>query len=154
VHSLEQAAAERGQQPEQVVRSILFRLAAAALSGKPAKKAAAGLSSRPAKTDEGQYVMVLVAGPNQISWPALRKHLGRSRLTTASEDEVLAATGYPLGAVSPFGLPAPIRVLVDRSVPAQKEVSLGSGVRGVTVILSTEDLMRALGNVETGVFSA
>ena len=67
VHSLEQAASERGQRPEQVVRSILFRLA------------------------EDSYVMVLIAGPGQISWPALRKHLGQSRLTMASEQEVLAA---------------------------------------------------------------
>ena len=81
IHSLEQAAEERSQRPHQVVRSILFRLAA------------------------DQFVMVLAAGPDQISWPALRQHLGVSRISMASEDEVLADTGYPRGAVSPFGLP-------------------------------------------------
>ena len=128
VHSLEQAARERGQLPEQIVRSILFRLA------------------------QDEYVMVLIAGPRQVSWPALRRHLGRSRLTMASEEEVLIVTGYPLGAVSPFGIPSPLRVLVDRSLNEQSEISIGSGQRYSTVILAREDLFRALGDVEMGEF--
>ncbi|WP_374686706.1 aminoacyl-tRNA deacylase [Promineifilum sp.] len=124
VHSLEQAAAERGQRPEQVVRSLLFRLG------------------------QDEYAMVLVAGPQQVDWKALRRHLGQSRLTTATTDEVRAVTGYEIGAVAPFGLPRPLRVLVDESVTREAELSLGSGVRGTTVILSTTDLLRALGNVE------
>jgi Cys-tRNA(Pro) deacylase len=128
VNSLEQAAAERGQQPDQVVRSLLFRLG------------------------EGDYAMVLMAGPAQVSWKALRKHFGQSRLTTATEEEVLAVTGYTRGAVAPFGLRQPVRVLVDQGVLAQDEISLGSGVRGTAVILSTADLRRALPDAETGNF--
>jgi Cys-tRNA(Pro) deacylase len=129
VRSLEQAALERGQKPEQVVRSILFRL------------------------EEDHFLMVLMAGPRQISWRALRRYLGQSRLTMASPEEVLAYTGYELGAVSPFGLPTPLRVLVDESVLTQKgEVSIGAGLRGSTVILQRDDLLRALGPVETGSF--
>ncbi len=97
--------------------------------------------------------MVLMAGPRQISWRALRRYLGQSRLTMASREEVLAHTGYELGAVSPFGLPTPLRILVDESVLAQKgEVSIGAGVRGTTVILQGKDLLRALGPVDTGPF--
>ena len=124
VHSVEQAAQERGMSVDQVVRSLVFRLAA------------------------DEFVMVLMTGSRQVSWPLLRKHLGQSRLTLATEAEVKRETGYPLGAVSPFGLPAPMRVLVDESVLGLEEVSLGSGVRGTTVILKTEDLMKALGEVE------
>lgn len=130
IRSLEQAAAERGQQPQQVVRSILFRLG------------------------EGEYAMVLVAGPQQIAWKALRQHLGRSRLTMASKDEVLAVTGYPIGAVGPFGMPTRLPILVDQSVLAQDEISMGSGVRGVGIIMQRADLMRALGDVEIGDFCA
>ena len=124
VSSLAQAADERGQRPSQVVRSILFRLAADA------------------------YAMVLVAGPQQVDWKALRRHLGQSRLTTATADEVRDVTGYEIGAVSPFGLPRPVRVLLDESVAVEDEVSIGSGERGTTVILRTADLLRALGDVE------
>ena len=129
-HSVEQAAQERGQSPDQVVRSILFRLS------------------------EGKYVMVLVAGTRQVSWPVLRKHLGQSRLTLASETEVISATGYPLGAVAPFGLPQPIPILIDESVFIQQEISLGSGVRGTAVILHTEDFLRALGSFDRGLFTS
>ena len=129
IHSLEQAARERGQRPEQVVRSIVFRLG------------------------ESQFVMVLVAGAQQISWPILRGYLGVSRMTMAAPDEILAQTGYPTGAVSPLGLPEPMRILVDESVFLQGEVSIGSGIRYTTVILRTDDLKRLLGEVEIGRFS-
>mgnify|MGYP001044567052 CR=1 FL=1 len=128
VHSLEQAARERGQRPEQIIRSILFRLA------------------------EEEYVLVLVAGLQQVDWPTLRRFLGISRMSMASEAEVLAATGYPLGAVSPFGLPKPLRILADESIFLENEVSIGAGVRYSTIILQQADLCRALGEVERGIF--
>ena len=128
VSSLEQAAQERGQNPEQIIRSLIFRLA------------------------KGSYVMVLVAGPSQISWPGLRAYLGQSRLTMADEAEILSVTGYPIGAVSPFGLPKPMRILIDRSVIQEGEVSIGSGERYTTVILKGPDLLNALGPVEVDQF--
>src|SRR5512142_3229161 len=88
--------------------------------------------------------MVLVGGPAQISWKKLRKLVGQSRLTMASEAEVLEVTGYQIGAVNPFGLPRPLKVLVDPGVLAEEEVSLGSGVRGVAIIIKSKDLMRGL----------
>jgi prolyl-tRNA editing enzyme YbaK/EbsC (Cys-tRNA(Pro) deacylase) len=100
------------------------------------------------RTGEDEYLMALVAGPAQISWKALRAYLGQSRLTMANEAEVLAVTGYPIGAVSPFGTARSLRVLVDASVFAEEEISIGSGIRGTTVILKSEDLKRALGEVE------
>ncbi|MGD9093925.1 MAG: YbaK/EbsC family protein [Anaerolineales bacterium] len=128
IRSLEQAAQERDQNPEQVVRSIMFRLS------------------------QGEYIMVLIAGPGRIAWSALRKYLGRSRLTMATEEEVLRISGYQLGAVSPFGLPEPMRILVDKSLLEQKEVSIGSGKRGLAVILDSTDMLRALDRAEIGAF--
>ncbi len=128
IHSLEQAAQERGHRPDQVVRSIVFRVGKA------------------------DFVMVLIAGDQQVAWPTLRKHLGQSRLTMATEAEVTAATGYERGAVAPFGLPRPMRILVDQSVFVHAEISLGSGVRGTTVIMQSADLRQALGEVEVGSF--
>jgi len=124
VESLEQAAAERGQQPEQIIRSILFRLSA------------------------DEFVMALMAGPQQIDWKTLRHYLGEKRLTMASEEEVRRVTGYERGAVAPFGLPQPLRILANESIYAYEEMSLGSGERSVTIILHRDDLRRALGEVE------
>ena len=124
VHSLEQAASDRGQRESQVVRSILFRIS------------------------EDEFIMALVAGPAQISWKALRKHLGRSRVSMATEDEVLTVTGYRIGTVGPFGLPNPLKVLIDASVMREEEVSIGSGMRNTAVILKSADLHRALPDAE------
>jgi prolyl-tRNA editing enzyme YbaK/EbsC (Cys-tRNA(Pro) deacylase) len=99
-------------------------------------------------SDFAACVMVLMAGPRQIDWKALRRYLGEKRLTTASEEEMLRVTGYQRGAVAPFGMPAPLRILADESIFVPEEVSLGSGVRGTTIILSSADLRRALGNIE------
>ncbi len=124
VESLEQAAFERNQRPEQVVRSILFQI-------------------RP-----GEFMMVLVAGPAQVDWKKLRRLVGRSRMRMATEEEVLAVTGYRVGTVSPFGLKNPVRVLVDVSVLNEEEISTGSGIRNVAIILKSADLRGALPEAE------
>ncbi len=126
--SLEQAARERGQGPGQIIRSILFRY------------------------EKEKFFLTLIAGPGQISWRKLRAHLGVSRISMATEDEVLAVTGYAVGTVSPLGLPRPLRILVDVSILHSQEISLGSGVQGVAIIMKSEDLQRALGKIEVGQF--
>ena len=128
IHSLEQAAQERGQLPEQVVRSIVFRVS------------------------EGNFVMVLAAGGQQISWQALREYLQVKRMTMASPKEILEHTGYVTGAVSPFGLPGAMRILADENVFLEEDVSIGSGVRYTTVILRSQDLKRGLEDIEIGRF--
>ena len=122
--SIEQAANERDQQPDQIVRSILFRL------------------------PEDQYVMVLMPGPKQISWKKLRSFLGTRRITLATPEEVLRVTGYQIGAVSPFGINSVIRILVDESLQIQPEISLGSGEHGLAVIMTSQNLLRALPSAE------
>ncbi len=124
VTSFEQAASDRGQRASQIVRSILFRVS------------------------EDEFVMALVAGPAQVSWKVLRKYLGRSRVSMATEDEVLAVTGYRIGTVGPFGLLNQLRVLIDASVMLEEEVSIGSGMRNTAVILKSADLHHALNNAD------
>ena len=125
IHSLEQAARERGLEPGQIVRSLVFRC-------------------------EGmEYVMVLMPGPMKVGWPKLRRHLGVSRITTATEEQILELTGYQLGAVSPLGLPSPLRILADRSILDLMTISIGAGIRNAGVILSREYLIRLV-DVEIG----
>ena len=92
--------------------------------------------------------MVLVAGPDQIDWRKLRQLVKRSRVRMATEEEVLEVTGYRVGTVSPFGMKNQVKVLIDASVLEEEEVSIGSGVRSTAIILKTEDLRHALGDVD------
>jgi Cys-tRNA(Pro)/Cys-tRNA(Cys) deacylase len=127
--SLEEAARQRRQSPGQIVRSIVFRLA------------------------EGQFIMVLMAGPGQISWKRIRAALGVSRISLASEAEMLAYTGFVRGAVTALGLPRPMRILADESVFIHDEISIGSGMRGVAILIRPTDLQSALNGLEIGKFA-
>lgn len=124
VMSFEQAASDRLQKPEQVVRSILFQI----------------------RPDE--FLMVLVAGREQVDWKKLRQLVQRSRVRMATEDEVLEVTGYRIGTVSPFGLRNQLKILIDASVLKEAEISVGSGVRNTAIIMKSADLRRALGESE------
>jgi Cys-tRNA(Pro) deacylase len=120
LRSLEQAAEERGLEPDQIVRSLLFRL------------------------EDGTYVLVLMPGARKVNWTKLRKHLGVSRMTTATSEEVREVTGYETGAVSPFGLSQSIRLLADRRIMTHDEISIGAGIRNAGVILKSQDLLEIL----------
>lgn len=124
VLSFEQAASDRNQKPEQVVRSILFQI-------------------RPE-----EFLMVLVAGPAQVDWRKLRQLVKRSRVRMATEEEVLEVTGYRIGTVSPFGLKNQIKILIDVSVLKEDEISIGSGVRNMAIIMKSSDLRQALSDSE------
>ena len=124
VSSFEEAAIARNQRPEQIVRSILFQV-------------------RP-----GEFVMVLMAGPDQIDWKKLRQLVKRSRVRMATEEEVLDMTGYRVGTVSPFGLKNQVRIMIDASVLREEEISIGSGVRNTAIVMKSEDVPKALGDVE------
>jgi Cys-tRNA(Pro) deacylase len=132
VNSFEEAASARNQRPEQIVRSILFQVRTA------------------------EFVMVLMAGPDQVDWKKLRQLVKRSRVRMATEKEVLEVTGYRIGTVSPFGMKSQarpeqgrrVRVLLDASVLSEEEISIGSGVHNTAIIMRSEDVRKALGDVD------
>jgi len=124
VTSFEQAASDRNQRPEQIVRSILFQI----------------------KPEE--FAMVLMAGRGQIDWKKLRQLVKRSRVRMATEDEVLEVTGYRIGTVSPFGVKNQVRVMLDASVLREDEISIGSGIRNMAILMKSSDIQKALGDVE------
>jgi Cys-tRNA(Pro)/Cys-tRNA(Cys) deacylase len=126
--SFEQAALERNQSTDQIVRSILFRL------------------------PKEEFVMVLAPGTNQISWSSLRKYLNTSQITMANKEQVLEQTGFRIGSVTPFGLKKSIRIIVDENIHNQDEISIGSGVIGTAIIIKKDELLKALGSYEMGSF--
>ena len=127
LRSLQKAAHERGLEPTQIVRSLLFRC------------------------EDEAYVMVLMAGPRKVNWPKLRRHLGVSRIATATSEQVRDVTGYPPGSVSPFGLSSSLRILADRSILTHEQISLGAGISNAGVILKRDDLLKVL-DLEMGDF--
>lgn len=118
--SLEEAAQERNQDINQVIRSILFRITG------------------------DQYCMVCIAGKQQIDWKKLRNLMETNRLALASKSEVLDITGYQIGSVTPFGLSDRLPVFLDPTCFNYEIMSIGSGIRGVAILISSNLLNKAL----------
>ncbi|GAB6068359.1 hypothetical protein JCM13664_16780 [Methylothermus subterraneus] len=128
VRTLEEWIAAQGGDPGCIVRSLVFR------------------------TGAGEFVLLALAGGGRVDWGRLRKYLGERRLTLAEPQDVLAATGFPIGAVPPLALPQSVRVLVDEGVFARAQAVIGSGVLGWALELAGADLRRALAEAEVGSF--
>ena len=118
VRSLEEAAAARGVEPHQLVKTMVVRVA------------------------EGQHVFVLVPGDREIAWPKLRALLGVNRLTMASADAAHEVTGYVRGTITPLGSRTPLRVVADASIAGR--ISLGGGAHGVALMVDAAELVTAL----------
>ena len=119
VSSLEEAAAARGVEPADIIKTIVVRRA------------------------EGDYLFVLVPGDREISWPKLRARLGVSRLSMPDAATAKDVTGYERGTITPFGSLTPWPVVADASVLG-RTVSIGAGAHGVAATAHGDDVVRAL----------
>lgn len=93
---------------------------------------------------EDDYLFVLVPAGRRFDWPKLRSHLGVTRLSLPDADEAQRVTGYVRYTITPFGSTRSWPVLVDAAVMGQPVVSIGGGVRGVSIHLAPDVLVAAL----------
>jgi len=128
IRNLEELLAQKGLDPQSVVRSVVF------------------------KTASGQYALLAVAGGGRADWAVLRAHLSERKCRMAEFAEVPEATGYMVGAVPPIALPGSIKVLVDNSLKNYDTVVIGSGILGYALSLKSADLMSLLGAADQGDF--
>ncbi|MFT4294545.1 MAG: YbaK/EbsC family protein [Micropruina sp.] len=122
VSSLAEAAAVRGIEPRDIVKTMVVRRAA------------------------DDFLFVLVPGDAEISWPKLRALLGVSRLSMPDAETAHRATGYRRGTITPFGATTAWPVIADASI-AGRRVSMGSGVHGVAMSVDADAMLAALGAV-------
>ena len=71
---------------------------------------------------DGEIVMALVSGSNQLDEKKLAAAAGGSKCSRVDADAVRAATGYPIGGVPPFGHSTQLRVFVDPDLLQYDEV--------------------------------
>jgi prolyl-tRNA editing enzyme YbaK/EbsC (Cys-tRNA(Pro) deacylase) len=64
--------------------------------------------------------------------------MGVKKLSFASAEETRAATGMLIGGVTPFGLPSPMPIYVDRRVLGRPTVVVGGGSRSSKVRVAPE----------------
>ncbi|MBI1377301.1 MAG: hypothetical protein GC157_07455 [Frankiales bacterium] len=119
VHSLQEAAAARGVEVVDVVKTLVVR------------------------RGDDDYLFVLVPGGRQISWPKLRALLGVSRMSMPPADEAFTATGMRRGTITPLGSLRPWPVVADAVLATRSEVTLGSGAHDVAIGVDAAALLEA-----------
>jgi len=84
----------------------------------------------------GDTVLLLVAaGTRRLDNKKFKAVFG-SKPRMLGGEEVVAATGHPIGGVCPFGLPAPLPVYCDISLNAFDEVVPAAGATNAAVRIS------------------
>lgn len=119
VGSLEEAAAARGVEPRDIIKTLVVRRA------------------------DDDYLFVLVPGDREISWPKLRGLLGVSRLSMPDAATAKEVTGYERGTITPFGSLRRWPVVADSTV-AGRTISIGAGAHGVAATAHGDDVITAL----------
>lgn len=109
-----------GVKPEQIVKSLVFLA-------------------------NGIPQLVIAAGEVRVSEKRLRDvmEVSRSKLRMAKPDEVLEITGFPVGAMPPFGHKTKLPTWIDSfSVPDDAEQLFGGGgTRSAMLELSSQTLL-------------
>ena len=119
VSSLEEAAAARGIEPRDLVKTIVVR------------------------RGEDDYVFVLVPGDREFSWPKLRALLGVNRLSMPDAATARDVTGYERGTITPFGSTRAWPVIADAAVRGRR-ISMGGGGHGVGITVDADAALAAL----------
>lgn len=120
VRSLEEAAAARGIEPRDLVKTLVVR------------------------RGDDDFLFVLVPGDREFSWPKLRTLLGVSRLSMPDAATARDVTGYERGTITPFGSTRAWPVVADAAMVGRR-ISLGGGAHGVGISVDADAALAALG---------
>lgn len=120
VRSLAEAAAARGVEPADVVKTLVVRRA------------------------DDDFLFVLVPGDRTIAWPKLRALLGVQRLSMPDADTAFAVTGYRRGTITPFGAARAWPVVADVRLSG-RTVTIGGGADNTAIAVDADAAVAALG---------
>ncbi len=118
-HSVAEAAAAVGADPEDFVKSICM------------------------VTRGGKLVVAIVKGEHRASTSRVGKALGIPRPRIAEPNEILELTGYPVGGTPAFGYEAIF--LMDPRVLEKERVYSGGGSGNALTYMSTEEMKQVSG---------
>ncbi|OBH92388.1 YbaK/EbsC family protein [Mycobacterium sp. E2733] len=116
------ALTERGIAPEQIYKTLIIAV-------------------------PGGLAVAILPVPDRLSLKAAAAALGAARAAMAEAADAERATGYVVGAVSPFGQRKSLPTVVDAGALAWARVYCSAGRRGWDVGVSPQDLIRLTGAV-------
>jgi len=122
--TVEDAARAVGTSSKQIVKSLLFLI-------------------------DGKPVLAIACGETRIDRRPIAQHfgVGRKRVKMADSDSVLKFTGYPIGAVPPFGMPEQPSTLMDARLFEHEVVYAGGGDIHALIKVNPLEIERATSGI-------
>jgi Cys-tRNA(Pro)/Cys-tRNA(Cys) deacylase len=93
----------------------------------------------------GDYVFAVVPGDAELDFKKLARAAGVRKAEMAALKDVQPLTGYVRGGVTVFGAKKAYPAFADETIELFDVVSVSAGHRGVQIVLSPADYLRATG---------
>ncbi len=110
-----------GMPPEQVFKTLLCRL------------------------QDGEYIFAVIPGDSELDLKKLAAAAGAKKAELAALKDVEPLTGYIRGGVTVMGAKKAYRAFADEAVVLFDHISVSAGVRGLQLLLTPADYLRATG---------
>jgi len=94
-------------------------------------------------TSDREHVFAVVPGDAELDFRKLAAAAGTRKVEMVSLKEVQPLTGYVRGGVTVFGAKKSFPVYVDETLELFEMISVSAGLRGVQVLLSPAEYLRA-----------
>jgi len=96
-----------------------------------------------ARGDKTGVIMAVIGGGEELNLKSLAKASGNKSVEMIAMKELLPLTGYVRGGCSPLGAKKNYPVFLDSKATLQEKISVSAGMRGMQLILSPQDLIKA-----------
>lgn len=101
-------------------------------------------------TGDREHVFAVVPGNEELDFKKLARAASARKVEMVSLKEVEPLTGYVRGGVTVFGAKKDFAAYVDETIELFDVISVSAGARGVQMVLSPEDYLRASKGIVAG----
>jgi Cys-tRNA(Pro)/Cys-tRNA(Cys) deacylase len=107
-----------------------------------------------AQTNTGGHVFAVIPGDAELDLKKLAHAAGAKKAELASLKEVEPLTGYIRGGVTVMGAKKPFPAYADETIELFDQISISAGQRGLQLLLSPADYLRAANAIVTDLTKA
>ena len=97
-----------------------------------------------ARGDKTGIIMAVIGGGEELNLKLLAKASGNKSVEMIALKELLPLTGYVRGGCSPLGAKKNYPVYLDVRALTLEKISISAGQRGMQIVLSPQDLVKAV----------
>lgn len=97
-----------------------------------------------ARGDKTGVIMAVIGGGDELDLKALARASGNKSVEMIALKELLPLTGYVRGGCSPLGAKKNYPVFLDSRALTLDKISISAGLRGMQLVLSPQDLIKAV----------